>query len=477
MKKRLRFISFILCFITAVTLLCGCVSGEKEKDKDQPEDPPAKEDPAPQIEQTQILLTVGEFSELTVDLSGVLWGSEDESIATVDQSGRVTAVRMGQTNVYAEKNGKKGYCLISIAAQRVTVEKTVKLYLSRLDEETNKIDFSDDGIIKDGLDYKLYDVTSSATELTTVRKGNTFSISRNGLIAGERRLALLEDGKLFYEFNATVVSKVIRTAEELINYKDYGTTINRGYWDDTSDVKYILNGYFELGANIDLSGQTQVINCDIFHQITASKYGEDPFSFGFAGTFDGMGYTVNGGIYGHGGLFGRVASSGIIKNVAFTNATVKNADGKYEYCSVLSAIFSGRLENTCVEITQVRRLATWGVATGVAEIIYNGSLKNFVAYYPNENQDGYFSYSHYIRGTAVSAENCYSVSGGFFSKEINSCGYAYLGGVSQAVKDQIKAYSLTDTDLVFTGLDVTENGLWAFVGERIYFKSSAEYLG
>lgn len=471
MTLKTRLLTLILCLILGVPFLTACSNEPSNQDGGT----------APNIEQTILILQVDDEVPLTVDMDGVTWSSENSSVASVDHEGNVRAIKMGSTTIIAEKDGKTDTCEINVYAKKQSILKKVKLYLSREDVETNTIDFSTDNILKSGSQYKIYDITEGTVELKTSRDGNVFSISRNPLFAGERIYGLLEDEKVFYTFDATVVSKVFKSASDLLNYKNYGNLSETGIWDDqVGQNKYILKGYFELGCNIDLSGidftkEENIIHCDLFHGVNPSKYGEDPLKFGFAGVFDGQGYTINGGVYGIGGLFGRVATNGVIRNVAFTNATVRNSYGGYDFGCVLSHIYAGKLENSVIEVSKVIRTATWGVATSIAQNVINATLKDYVAYYPVENQDGYYSYSQYIKGSS-SAINCYSISGGWWD-ETYCHGYAYLGNISTAAKIGIKAYKLTDTDLEFTGLDTSETGYWTKVGERMYFKSSLQYLG
>lgn len=61
------------------------------------------------------LKTVGETASIRVTSGGsgtYTWASEDESVATVDQSGKVTAVSRGTVNVVVSDGSKKGVCIV-----------------------------------------------------------------------------------------------------------------------------------------------------------------------------------------------------------------------------------------------------------------------------------------------------------------------------------------------------------------------------
>ena len=94
---------------------------------------------------------------------------------------------------------------------------------------------------------------------------------------------------------------------------------------------------------------------------------------------------------------------------------------------------------------------------------------NCVGYYPQENQDGYSSYSQYAFGTSV-AINCYSISGGWY-KEGASDGYAYYGGMPASFSQGMtaKPFGTTCQEVGFVGFDET---MWDFSGDKAVFRSS-----
>lgn len=60
------------------------------------------------------LFTVGETHTITVSggSGSYTWASEDEGVASVDQSGKVTAISRGTVNVVVSDGSKKGVCIV-----------------------------------------------------------------------------------------------------------------------------------------------------------------------------------------------------------------------------------------------------------------------------------------------------------------------------------------------------------------------------
>lgn len=78
------------------------------------------------LDKTEATLKVGETLNLTATATpddatdtSIYWSSEDESIATVDQTGKVTAVKAGTVKIVAEANdgaGAKAVCTVTVTA-------------------------------------------------------------------------------------------------------------------------------------------------------------------------------------------------------------------------------------------------------------------------------------------------------------------------------------------------------------------------
>ncbi|MFR6640385.1 MAG: hypothetical protein ACLUSP_02760 [Christensenellales bacterium] len=78
-------------------------------------------------------------------------------------------------------------------------------------------------------------------------------------------------------------------------------------------------------------------------------------NYGFRGTFDGKGYTVSNlggfnGISGTCGMFGAIGAGGVVKNVAFVNATIDGGN-----CGLFAMRSHGTFENVYVQELVLRR--------------------------------------------------------------------------------------------------------------------------
>lgn len=74
------------------------------------------------IDPTVKEIYVGDSFNISVTLSGtsdtlVNWSVEDESIASVDESGHVIGKKVGKTNVVVESNGIKKYCEVTVISK------------------------------------------------------------------------------------------------------------------------------------------------------------------------------------------------------------------------------------------------------------------------------------------------------------------------------------------------------------------------
>ena len=129
-----------------------------------------------------------------------------------------------------------------------------------------------------------------------------------------------DNGKEIEFPDTAVISKVIMTVEDYANW----TTIAKatGYMD--GGYQY-WSGYFQLGANLSQEGGIP-LNEGIHRDLVGSASGA---AGGFAGTFDGCGYTIDG-LTKNSNLksgFVGVIAGGTLKNIALTNAVFNGSQG------------------------------------------------------------------------------------------------------------------------------------------------------
>ena len=284
-----------------------------------------------------------------------------------------------------------------------------------------------------------------------------------GVVGGEQAVVgtMTADGvTTTVNAKALLVNKVITTAEDFANIKAYGDISDERTYKDKPQYKF--DGYFELGANVDLTGYTLATT---FTTDTEDCPTNKQNEYGFIGTLDGCGYTVSGGTYGVGGLFGGVGSVGLIKNIAFVGATLQDT------AHIFASIFYGQLENVLIDYTL-------GVSLGyaISSWIINAKLTNVVVYSPAAAKiDGQHAYAHYIpykistygNLDPATFTNCYAFTNNTHGNKVCS---DYLAATTTT---DVKVYTLGTASSVITGLS---DDMWNLNLGRAYFNNYVKEL-
>ncbi len=271
--------------------------------------------------------------------ANIVWTSDKEDIVSVE-SGAITALAEGKvvlTGSYDNNYFKLFVSVIrpEITLSEVTVE-TIKATLTlaegdkiagtiskvTIGDETNLYDRTDAGVIKLKSDL----LPKEASKL------------------GEGKTITVETEKAVYSVPANLYTQVIHTKAELA---DWGTLAKAA----NSNSK-IWDGYFVLGNDIDFEGgQYQSF-------INWEKVGTlDCTTAGFKGVFDGKGHIIddividpnaNGGFIGMMFTSSGGSESGVLRNVAFTNAVSKGNGG-----FVVSS-GGGKVSNVYVSLNELK---------------------------------------------------------------------------------------------------------------------------
>lgn len=69
-----------------------------------------------EIDPAAVVLNYDESKTLKASEKNCVWSSDDEFVATVDNNGKVTAMHVGETVIYAEKDGLIGGCRVKVEA-------------------------------------------------------------------------------------------------------------------------------------------------------------------------------------------------------------------------------------------------------------------------------------------------------------------------------------------------------------------------
>lgn len=301
---------------------------------------------------------------VAVDNEYIVWRSSNESVATVDADGVVRAVAIGTADITVAYENGDSVCTsmpLTVTVEKPLVDITrfkpllIDCFtgndLIAADDETISYDFSE---MTDG---------RTVTSITDVNTGasvayNAQTKTFTDVEIGESQWLI--DNELFtVKANVICATKVISTAQEFINLQKYGNlsqTVYTFIYKPTGEEMTVTSqdyaGYFVL-AN-DITFRRTDYGADNCLQTAYYALGIDEKAFaeidqiGFSGTFNGLGYTIDGVITGGGGLFGNISDTGTVKNLTVRNARIQ----RIAWCTtgVIANSICGTLENVTVDV-------------------------------------------------------------------------------------------------------------------------------
>ena len=262
-----------------------------------------------------------------------------------------------------------------------------------------------------------------------------------------------------------LLNKKITTAEDLLNIVTYSTKSNETTWTSTGRATFVYSGYFVLGKNIELGTQS-VAKAAPYTEAGTNTDGTMPKKYGFAGTFDGRGYTIIGGSYDQGGLFGTVSESGVIKNVALVGLSKISQHG------VLGITVNGTVDNVLIDVAN--STASGNKEVSIANHILGGSFSNIIVRMPTLNLNNSYAWTEYMLGPATghgttndvdpTTSNVLLISD--CKSVVSVWKYPMNVGVTQE-KDMTK----TCADLGLSESESGFNSYWDFSGDKPAFES------
>ena len=338
--------------------------------------------------ETQITYTVKRNKE-AYQAESVTYTSDDETVATVSQEGKIVAVGGGETTITlaATVDG-----VVYPEKINVVVEKSS--YNADMDDtpfevykdvtagvpiaNTYSIDLGQYGLLADEktLVYAKKDETQYPLNYDKSADGKQIAISGASFgasVYGELTIVVETNTVRFFLPVCEVVTKYIASETDLGNMVYYGGI-------DTTTTEKAYDGYFVMTGNItsvsDMTNRgTSVVAFGVDHD------GDR----GFKGVFDGQGYAIKDimAFPNNGGIFGNVAKEGVVKNVAFTGEI--NLVSTTTFGFVLADNFAGRLENVYmdIEVNGESKLANGYYP--VARNLTHASLKDVVVKFNAEN--------------------------------------------------------------------------------------------
>lgn len=280
-----------------------------------------------------VLTSIFIDGEMLTKFGNIIWVSEDETIATIDGSGKITAVAEGETYV----TGCYRYGDVEIETRKIPV-KVSKPYLSTnidvLFDKTNESglgQFSAKQVL--GAGYKIGKVVDLDTKREYIAENN--AISLNSFPVGDYRLAVYEENEEFAtEINVVVADYIINSVEDL----------NADWFD-----------YSYVALNADLT------DVGLYYKPNLEN-GDEP-SFDNA-TFNGMGHKISGIVYRFNGqsLF-RTVTNSTIKNLAL-QCTVKLKNQGGLFAKGLNVI----VDNVYIETTFTENA---NISGGLCDVAWN----------------------------------------------------------------------------------------------------------
>ena len=335
------------------------------------------------LSQTEVSVAENGEVKLTASLKDIaggvitnkaVWTSSNEEVATVE-NGVLTIKGVGTVTITATFGGYTATCEVEITEAKLPVEDKTSVKLTLEAKNTKSLT---EQVIAEGVKAGLFE----AFEVTSVTDANGNPIDTATYLgtadANNNREATLivyaaDKG---YKVNALVITKIITSVEELTKLQEYAgvTTVDASYNANYPATYYNYGGYFVLGNDIIVKDTDPVISANCLEQmVSGSQIKEEN---GFSGVFDGRGYSIVNARFGAGGLLGDVSKNGVIKNVAFVDATITEEAKANAGAGVISFSFCGSAEDVFVSYTTLKaRNGAFGRVTK------GGSLKNVVVYY------------------------------------------------------------------------------------------------
>lgn len=396
---------------------------------------------------------------------GFVWSSSNEQVATV-VDGVITAKAPGTANVTVTitKDGRTASDTVAVTVEKTVVETAYVLGDIDLSAETASFAFED-------LDLEGYNGSVSAfvvgeedVALTSVAIDNGYiDIATSEIPYGEQKVRIeLDDRTIFVEFIA--VSLIIDSAEDFAAFLAWQKTNQSVVLDgDGATIGNQFEGYFVLGANIDMGGVEVKHGVEIADEMIAT-YSAD---IGFVkGVFDGRGYTVSNFKVttkdtenpAYGGIFGAIKENATVKNVAFTSVSVTS--GNQKGMGALAQYISGTIENVLMSITITSDSNK--IIGGVARRIIGGAtLKDVVVVVNNfsAHADGIGALAYETRNKVKETEGPVNVEDVYVFGTEGTVAHAYRssGDVGNAYSAEPTILSASDT---FTITDL-EGDCWA----------------
>ena len=205
MKKNVKILLVLLCMLAILVTVPACRKGSDTSDDDNRPSDEQTTTPQGELElilsETSMVIGVGQTKRLTVrnsltnmETSGVLWVSENKSIATIDTSGYITGVSEGTTTITVSNfDGTVcSECMVTVTAQvaDITLRGEDKIVLEVGDSKEFAYDFTPENVAPPTVTW-----SSSNPSVATVSPHGVVTAHADG---DTTIMVQTEDGKFDY---------------------------------------------------------------------------------------------------------------------------------------------------------------------------------------------------------------------------------------------------------------------------------------
>ncbi len=301
-----------------------------------------------------------------------------------------------------------------------------------------------------------------------------------------------DDGYLVDFINPT---KIIMEAADLDVFKPVETG------------SFTLRGYYVLGQDIDATGYN-----NNYYKHSTNSTAQTAKATGFLGTFDGLGHTIDKLVANTGGIFGDIGWSGVVKNVALTNAKATTwsstqfsttADTAADRQLLANCIYkSATVENVYIQIANINGGGNQDAAGAVAySISGRANLKNVVIVqtvnganwgwslcrnHARESEDTYvrdgvtlnqigWSDVHILSKSQEIDGNQHAIGCNVEGTAVKFAGlFEYRGADAAAVIDSFKTQYADVNSSVRASIDTFDSAYWSVVDNVITWGAAAE---